>query len=151
MSSPSILASAAALVLFATSGPSAPQDPQQPPAPEVETKVRRMLELTGAADLGKGLMDQLLDQFSGMPGLPPGFVEKFKELAKPRDLEEMVVPIYVRHLEASTLDAVIAFAESAEGKKYFAAQPAIAKESMEAGSKWGRDLAGKVMQELKEK
>ena len=96
-------------------------------------------------------MDQLLDQFSGMPGLPPGFVEKFKELANPRDLEEMVVPIYVRHLDATTLDAVIAFAESAEGKNYFAAQPAIAKESMEAGSKWGRDLAGKVMQELKEK
>ena len=113
-----------------------------------EQKVRKLLEVTGAAGSGKQVMDAMLDAFSKSPNLPEGFIEKFKEVAKPEALVEIVVPIYMKHLDEETIDAGIAFYESPAGKKFVKAQPGLLKESMEAGQKWGAEAAQKTLQAL---
>lgn len=123
---------------------------QDPPKSEKEKKARLLMELTGAANVGKQTMDGMLDHFSKTPGVPENFVKKFKELARPQDLVEMVVPIYLKHLDEPTLDSVIAFYKSEAGVRLMKAQPLMVKESMEAGQKWGQDLATKVLQALQD-
>lgn len=121
---------------------------EEKPQEEKEAKVRRLLQLTGAADMGKQVMDRMLDQFAAISGLPDGFIEKFKKLAKPAELVDLVVPINMKHLDEKTLDAALAFWSSPEGQKFQKAQPKILAESMAAGQKWGTELAAKVIAEL---
>ncbi|HXX93057.1 MAG TPA: DUF2059 domain-containing protein [Planctomycetota bacterium] len=121
----------------------------QEPSPK-EQKVRKLLDLTGAASMGKQVMDAMLDQFGKMPNLPEGFIERFKEVASGQDLMEKVIPIYMKQLDEETLDGLIAFYQTEVGKKFLKAQPAILKESMEAGQKWGQELAQKALQRLQD-
>jgi len=113
-----------------------------------EAKVRELMKLTGAADLGKQTMDSMLHEFRKMPGLPPGFLEKFRQTARPEELIERIVPIYMKHLDDETLDAAIAFYKTPAGRKLTRAQPAILQESFQVGKEWGQELAMKVMRDI---
>lgn len=127
------------------------QDPKPAPtAADTEKKVRKLLESTDAANMGKQVTDGMTESFANMPGLPDGFLAKFRELAKPDQLVERIVPIYVQHVDAKDLDAVIAFFESPVGRRWTKAQGPIVKASMEAGQTWGRDVAMQVMAALEE-
>jgi hypothetical protein len=126
-----------------------PQDPQDKAQDKAKrAKVLKLMEMTGAAKMGKEIMDQMMAQFDRMPGLPEGFVKKFSELAKPEDLVKLVVPIYMKHVTEKDLDAVIAFFSTDAGKRWLAVQPKIVKESMAAGQKWGRELGRRTVLEL---
>ena len=122
----------------------------QDPAPKSakDKKIRKLLEITGAAASGKQVMDAMLDHFSKSAELPDGFIEKFKETANPESLIELIVPIYMKHLDEETLDGAIAFFESPAGKTFIKVQPKILKESMEAGQRWGAEAAQKTLKAL---
>lgn len=113
-----------------------------------EQKVRQFLQLTGADALGKQMMDSMMGEFARMPGLPPGFTAKFRELAMKEDLVAMLIPVYMKNLEEKDLDGLITFYQSPAGKKFIAAQPVILQESMAIGQKWGTDLAQRAMKEV---
>jgi hypothetical protein len=117
-------------------------------ADRIEKKIRQLLDVTGASDLGKQTMEQMMAQFEQMPALPEGFAEKFLELADPDQLVEMVIPIYAKHLDEDSLDGAIAFAQSEAGRKFYEVQPMIVEESMQVGMEWGQELAKEVMAEL---
>jgi hypothetical protein len=126
------------------------QDEKEKKLGSKEQKVRKLLEITGAASMGKQVMDAMLDQFNKMPNLPEGFIAKFREVATGQDLLEKVIPIYLKHFDEESLDAVIAFYQTDAGRKFIKAQPAIMKESMELGQKWGQELATKALKSLQE-
>ena len=136
----------------------ASQDPTPVPASpgakmtpaEKETKVRELLDVTDASKMGENAMEQMMEAFRGMPGLKEGFIEKFQELAKPEELVELVVPIYMKHVAEEDLQPVIDFFRSKVGARWIQQQKPILKESMEAGQTWGRDLAEKTMKALDE-
>jgi hypothetical protein len=111
-------------------------------------KVRTLLKLQGADAMAKQTLDAMLEQFRQMPGLPEGFVDKFKEKADVAALMELSVPSYVNHLDDATLDATIAFYESEGGRKLSAQMPAIQTEAMAAGNRWGVRVATEVMRDL---
>jgi hypothetical protein len=129
-----------------------PQDPKQPAAKmspaEKEKKVRELLAVTNQSNMGKEAMDQMLAAFREMPNLPEGFVEKFSELAKPEDLVELIVPIYVKHVDEADLQPTIDFFKTASGSRWILAQGVIMKESMAAGQEWGKKLAERTIEEL---
>lgn len=126
------------------------QDPKEKADP-IEVKVRLLLDLSGSGKLGKQVADQMCEAFEKMPQLPTGFLSRFKEVLKPDELVDLIVPIYKKHLEEKTIDAAIAFAQSEEGKKFYAIQPALTKEAMEEGQKWGQSLAMRVLKDLEGK
>ncbi len=128
------------------------QDASNPPAAKEtkEDKIRRLLKLNGAEDNAKLMMDRMTEQIAKMPGLPAGFAAKMKERASTKDLVEMIVPIYAKHFDEPTLDAVIVFLESPAGLKMTAEQPAILNESMNVGVAWGKKLGADIARELQE-
>jgi hypothetical protein len=129
--------------------PAAPAAPAPPAAPNAkEEKVRKLLKAQGQEEASKMAFDKMIDAFKKLPGLPPGFLEKFREKASAKEMVELAVPVYAKHLDDATLDAVIAFYETPEGKKLAASFPAIQSEAMDAGNVWGQKKAMEVMKEL---
>lgn len=113
-----------------------------------EQLVRKLLEVTGAAQLGKQVGDSMIDTFRKMPNLPPGFLDRFQKNMHTDELIELIVPIYLKHYDHPTLVAVIRFYQTDAGKKMIAELPAVTAESMEAGKKWGAKLAKKTLADL---
>jgi hypothetical protein len=102
----------------------------------------------GAANLGKQVADGMMESFRKMSSLPPGFIDRFKQNIQPDSLVELIVPIYMRHLDRETIIAAIRFYQSAPGQRIVKTLPAVTAESMEAGKTWGAQLARKTLQDL---
>ena len=128
--------------------PQAEQDERTPPT---AAEIREFFKVTGQDKMGIQAMEQMLDAFKQTPGLPPGFLEEFKQAVKPEDLVNLVIPIYQKHLERSALQGLMAFAKTPAGKEWFKAQPAIMEESIEVGQKWGQETAMKVIQNMQDR
>ena len=95
-------------------------------------------------------MEQMKRAFEAMPNLPDGILDKFLEMAKPEEIVEMIVPIYMKHVDSADPDSLLAFFRTPADKRWIQAQRPIMKESMEVGQKWGQELAMKVMEKLNE-
>ncbi len=123
----------------------------KPDSPErKERKVRKLMALSGAEETGKQMLVTMTSHFEQMPSVPPGFLEKFLQLAAEESLVDMLVPVYMRHFTEEDLDAAIAFHESPAGRRFIAAQPLVLQESMKLGEQWGVHLAEKALRALAE-
>ena len=124
----------------------------QTAAPDPHAKVRRLLELTGAANLGLQMIDGMIDTFKGSaPNVPEEFWTNFRAKVKADSLIEMVIPVYEKHLTDEDLDALIAFYSSPAGRRFVEKQPLILADSMKIGEEWGEKMANEVIQELQKK
>lgn len=115
-----------------------------------ERLVREMLELTGAADLGAQMMEGMTAQFRQNPGISAEFIDKFLELARPEELVNMIIPLYVEALDEATLRSAIEFYKSPAGRKLVAVQPQLVQDSMVLGQQWGMKLAEATQAALEE-
>jgi hypothetical protein len=113
-----------------------------------EQLTRKLLEVTGAANIGKQVADGMIESFRKMSNLPPGFMDRFKQNIQPDSLVELIVPIYMRHLDRETIIAAIRFYMSEPGQRIVKTLPAVTAESMEAGKVWGAELARKTLKDL---
>jgi hypothetical protein len=114
-----------------------------------EKDIRKLLEITGSAKMGKQMMDQMIKQMKVLqPAIPAKFWEEFKKEVKPSELVDMIVPIYAKHLTHDDIKGLIKFYESPVGRKFISVQPAIMRESMAAGQAWGRKLGMKIAKKL---
>lgn len=120
--------------------------------PEKRKDIRRLLDLTGAGQLGMQVMSNMIPQFKQMlPNVPEQFWADFAKKLNPNELVDLVVPIYDRQLSHGDIKQIIAFYQSPAGKRLVAAQPQITQESMDVGREWGAKLGQKVQDELKAK
>ncbi|WNG53476.1 DUF2059 domain-containing protein [Archangium gephyra] len=115
-----------------------------------QQKVRRLMALTGAEDTGRQMMDMMTGHFEKSSSIPPGFMEKFREVAQRESIVDMLVPVYMKHFSEEDLDAAITFHESPAGKRFLAAQPRVMEEAKEVGEQWGVRLAEKALRALVE-
>ena len=100
-----------------------------------EQLATKLLELTGATHLGKQVMDSMAESFGKLPGLPPGFLDRFNENAHTEELTALLVPIYVKSFDRETLTAAIQFYDSRYGRSLIAAS---AWQRRKRASRWGR-------------
>jgi hypothetical protein len=113
---------------------------------------RRLIEATGAGQLGIQAMDTMMSSMKkAHPTVPEAFWTEFRAEIRAEDLVDLVVPIYVKYLTLDDMQQLATFYESPLGKKLRQVQPAIVQDSMSAGQQWGRDLALRVIQRLKDR
>jgi hypothetical protein len=113
-----------------------------------EQLARKLLEVMGASQLGKQVADAMLENFRKMPQLPPGFIDRFKQNMNIEALNDMVVGVYLKHLDRKAMTASIRFYQSEEGRRIVAVLPVITQESMDKGREWGSELAKKTLKDL---
>ena len=115
-------------------------------------KIRRLLELTGAASLGLQVIDSMMASFKeSMPEVPEEFWTGFRAKVKPEALIDLIVPVYEKHLAEADVDELIKFFSSPAGRRFVEKQPLILADTMKEGETWGQNLAKEVLEELKKK
>jgi hypothetical protein len=145
-----ILAMLALALLCA--GPAMAQQAQGEDAAAKQRDIRRLLEVTGSAQLGQQVLAQMMEAFKkASPEVPESFWNEMMKEFDSATMIDLIVPVYEKHLTHEDVKGLIAFYESPLGRKMTAALPVIAQESMQAGQQWGMDVARRVQQRLEER
>ncbi|MCA0268048.1 MAG: DUF2059 domain-containing protein [Bacteroidetes bacterium] len=130
----------------------------------LQEDVRELIEITGAAELGAQVGEQMLMNLRPVfdrayPNVPARtmnelFDEMRTELGR-IDMVALVGPIYERHFTQAEIRGLIAFYKTPLGQRTIEMMPVVTQESMAAGQEWGRvvgrQMADRVRQRLQER
>jgi len=128
--------------------------------PAKEADIRRLMDVTGAKDLGAQVMNAGIAQFrasvtESQPDNPrakqfaDAFAAHFEKHFDPHSLTETVIPIYDKHLSTEDLKELLAYYQSPFGQRMLKVLPEVARESQVAGFTLGQKAAQEAMEELK--
>jgi hypothetical protein len=128
--------------------------------PQKEARIRELMDVTGAKNLGQQLIDAGMEQFrssvqDSQPDNPrakqfaDAFVARFQKHFDPNSLTERVIPIYDKYLSADDLKGLLDYYHSPLGQRMLKALPEVTRESQAAGFALGQKAAQETMEELK--
>ena len=107
--------------------------------------IRKLLQLTGSREMVNQMKSTLMEQFrQSSPNLPPEMFQEMLAEMKAEDLEESIIPIYLKNFSANDIKHLIAFYESPFGRKVTKVMPVIMQESSEVGMNWGQGVVTRV-------
>lgn len=116
-------------------------------ATATEKSVRELLTITGAGEMGKQMMRNMLPGLKQMvPQVPEAFWTEFMNEVDANELIDQVIPIYQRHYSEEDLQAAIKFYRSPAGRRMIEKQSVVMQESMQVGQQWGQDVARRVIE-----
>jgi len=125
---------------------------QAPVPPGKEKKIRELIRVTGAAEIGQQVLHQLVPALKrGFPGESDQFWNEMTAQIKASDFVDLVVPIYAKHFSEQDLDGLIAFYSTPLGRKVIAEMPATMSECVAAGQVWGAKIGQQVAAKIKQK
>jgi uncharacterized protein len=113
--------------------------------------IRQILAETHAGDQAMVAIETSLPmQRAANPRIPAVFWDRMltETRAHRGDLETAVVAVYDRHFTADELRGLLAFYRTPTGRKLLQEQPAIIRESMEAGQQWGMEIGRRIGAQL---
>lgn len=114
--------------------------------------IRRLIDISGSLGNAEMMMNTMISQYEDLGlNIPEEFWEEFKKEFNTDDLAQMVIPIYAKYYTHEDIKALIAFYESPIGQKLIENTPMVLQESMEMGSKWGQEMAARVVEKLSER
>ena len=114
-----------------------------------EDRVRYLIELSGGADMGVMVFENMMMSFRDtFPDVPGEFWDEMVDAIETDDLMDILVPIYRKHFTAEDVDGLIRFYESPLGRKLIETQPDMVQESMSAGETWGERIAQEVVDRM---
>ncbi|MBB5438605.1 hypothetical protein HDC92_002281 [Pedobacter sp. AK017] len=120
-----------------------------------KSTLTKMMQVSGSEVTFKTAIDQMISMIKQQQSnIPNEFWDEFvTEINKDAigKLVDLILPVYQKHLTEADLRQLIAFYETPIGKKFAEKTPLITRESMAAGQEWGRQIAEKVENKLKEK
>lgn len=110
-----------------------------------ERKARRLFVAMNHHEVMKQTTTAGAEAFAKM-GLPDTFTESFLDRFDYDRMIDSSVEIYADKLEEETIDALIAFYESEQGKVFVELLPEITVAALREGQKYGEELATEIMQ-----
>jgi hypothetical protein len=125
-----------------------------------EARIRELMDVTGAKDLGQQLIEAGMEQFrssvlDSQPDNPrakqfvDAFTTRFQKHFDSKSLNEHVIPIYDKYLTTEDLKGLLDYYRSPLGQRMLKALPDVARESQAAGYALGQKAAQDTMEELK--
>lgn len=114
--------------------------------PASQENIRKLMEITGAGEMGIQMMNQMLPALKQMiPDAPEEFWTDVMAEVDGNQIIELVIPVYQKYLSEEDVTAINAFYNTPAGKNLIQVQPAILQESMMLGQEWGQGIAEKVI------
>jgi hypothetical protein len=131
-------------------------------SPEYRAAVRRMMEVTGSAQLGSQFGAAVVESMSktmrsARPDLPPRAFEVLQEVSievideSIPDLFDDTAAIYANHFTLSEIEQMNAFYETPVGRKAISVMPALLGEAIEMGKAWAAELQPVLQARLMER
>lgn len=117
------------------------------------------MEMTGSKDIGMQFGRVMTRQIYQMvkasnPEIPDralGIIEEETTSlinSESDSLFEKLIPVYDKHFSAEEIKQLMAFYQTALGKKTIEVMPLVMQESMSVGQAWGQNLGPKLMAQL---
>lgn len=138
--------------LTMTAAPLQAQIRSAPIDPEKVAVIRQILEVTGAANQMIVTMEATIPmQRASSPSVPAVFWDRFMARARAERgaLLDSLIPIYDRNFTTADLTELLRFYNTPAGKRLIAATPNIARESVQAGQRWGFTIGQEVGEQLR--
>lgn len=123
---------------------SAEAAPAHPVTPE---QVRAILALTGAADVRRQMLDGLVPHVKTMlPYMPQSVLNDIQQSMAIADFDGAVIHAYQERLSTEEAAQIIAFLETAAGRKMTSVLPQVQEEGQQAGAELGQQVMLEVIQ-----
>ncbi|MFL5771525.1 MAG: DUF2059 domain-containing protein [Flavisolibacter sp.] len=126
-------------------------DTSAAPADALTASIKKLLEITGAMNLGAQFGKQLSNATRDN-SLPNEFYERmYNELEhgeSRRSYENMMIRVYRKYYVLEDINQMIAFYETPVGKKYVSLMPVVMEVATSEGMKFGRWLGMKIYNDL---
>ena len=126
-----------------------------------EDLVDEIMEVTGALEIGDHVQAVVMGQLiralkasgSDLPDRAYELIQievqmMIEEEREAGTLNELIYPVYAKHLDEKDLEALLAFYATKEGRKIAEATPLMAVDAMTAGEELGAALEPKITQRL---
>ena len=140
------------LIVLAVPGLAQDGDSERAAAEAKRAEIRKMMELTGSAQLGIQVLNQLLADFrSSFPQVPPKFWEEFSKEVSVGELQERLIPVYEKNFTEEDIRGLIQFYQSPLGDKLVKTMPQVLHEAMEIGGQWGREIGERLRKRLRQR
>lgn len=123
--------------------------------PQKRADIERLLAETGALEVSQQMagmasvhLAQTLKKMR--PDIPEEVIEMLPEeveavfAANLESFKDAMIPLYHKHFTASEISELIGFYETSLGKKLIQVMPALARDSMEIGQRWGQSLGPQI-------
>lgn len=111
--------------------------------------IKRLLELTGAADMGiQALGSSMQGLRNSNPNIPEEFFTEFQKQFNAELIVTNIAPIYDKHFTHEEIKELLKFYQTPLGKKTISTMPKIMEESMAMGQELGKQVAEKVVKQL---
>jgi hypothetical protein len=128
--------------------------------PQKEARIRELMDITGAKNLGQQLIEAGMEQFrssvqDSQPNNPrakqfvDAFVSGFQKHFDVNTLNERVIPIYDKYLTTDDLKGLLDYYRSPLGQRMLKTLPELTRESQAAGFALGQKAAQETMEDLK--
>ncbi|MFN6464830.1 MAG: DUF2059 domain-containing protein [Nostoc sp. DedVER02] len=120
-------------------------------AQEIEktNNINKLLEITGAKNISRQIITQLLISFkSEYPEVPQKFWDSFAAELKIDDMVNEFIPVYNKYFTNEEIKQIIAFYQTPVGKKTITVIPQISQESYDIGKKYGIAAAERALKKL---
>ncbi len=117
--------------------------------PSVES-IEKLMQVTKADQMAEQMWVQMSSMLkSKTSDAPKDFWQKIEKEKNIKEVIQLLIPVYQKHLSQKDIDAILVFYQSPAGQRLIAAQPKIMQESMVIGQQWGENLTKKIMAEYK--
>ena len=118
---------------------------------EKRAEIRRLIELTGAANVSGVALKQIIAPIrQTFPQVPSKFWDDFIKEIDPQELVDLVVPIYDKYYTIDDIHALTQFYQSPVGQKTIKVLPQLSAQAIDAGQRWGQTVAERAMRKLKQ-
>ncbi|MBK8481200.1 MAG: DUF2059 domain-containing protein [Proteobacteria bacterium] len=110
---------------------------------------RKLLELSGAQQMGKQMISQMLGMMrQNATDVPADFWRTIEKKLDFSALLDELAGLYARHLSHDDIRQLIGFFSSPVGARFVGVQPKVMQDSVAISQKWGQQFMQQVMQEL---
>ncbi|MBN4003041.1 DUF2059 domain-containing protein [Nostoc sp. LPT] len=120
-------------------------------AQEIEktNNIKKLLEITGAKDISRQIIPQLLINFkSEYPEVPQKIWDTFAAELKIDDMVDEFIPIYNKYFTNEEIKQIIAFYQTPLGQKTITVIPQITQESTAIGIRYGKVAVERALKKL---
>src|SRR5262249_8264761 len=152
----------AALCVFSLAGWGRPVLSQESLTPEKRQDIAKLLEISGAASMGKLFRQVMAKQMvetnrSLRPDIPTEILKLLEEeltsaveqaLFDKGGYLEIATTIYGKYLSHDDIKGLLAFYATPLGQKTISVMPIIAQESIAAGKQWGEAIGPVIMEKV---
>jgi hypothetical protein len=117
-----------------------------------EQKIRELLSIMGENERYVQMQKSMIDAIcKSNPRVKKETLTEMASQINPKEIVELVIPIYEKYYSVEDIDQIIAFYKSPTGQKILQVIPKLMQETMEVVIKWSQEKTQEILKKMEVK